>query len=316
MNEDYNWHYGLFLGCVIPNRYPFIEASIRNVFDFLGAELLDLEGAACCPAPGVFRAFHIPTWLVIAARNISIAEELGVSPITGCNGCYGTLRDAWVEMEHDKALKKEVQNHLAKIGRTYKGNMEPKHVLQAFYLDMGLDYLKDHIKYKFKDLKVGVHYGCHILKPSDKRPWDGEYECPTFFDEIVEITGAKSIDYADKYMCCGAGGAVRSAIKEVAADFTREKLVNLREAGVDIIVDCCPFCHLQLDLGQMEVNGIYKDIIGEPFKIPVIYVTQLLGLAFGMDPNLLGLVKNHELAGVPPFISVDPFMELVKEQLV
>ncbi|GAH82492.1 unnamed protein product, partial [marine sediment metagenome] len=250
-----------------------------------------------CPAPGVFRAFHIPTWLVIAARNISIAEELGVSPITGCNGCYGTLKDAWYELEHEYDLKKEVNEYLAKIGRTYNGNLEPKHVVQALYLDMGLDYLKDHIKLTFSDLKVAVHYGCHIVKPSEKRPWNGEYEAPRFLDEIVELTGAKSIDYKDKYMCCGAGGAVRTAVKEVAADFTREKLVNMRDVGVDIIINCCPFCHLQLDLGQIEVNNFYGDIIGEQFHIPVIYITQLLGVAFGMDPNLLGLVKNHELQG-------------------
>ncbi|MFW9972258.1 MAG: CoB--CoM heterodisulfide reductase subunit B [Candidatus Odinarchaeota archaeon] len=315
MNEDYNWKYGLFLGCVIPNRYPMIEASIRSVFDHLGAELLDLPGASCCPAPGVFRAFHIPTWLVIAARNISIAEELGVNPLTGCNGCYGTLRDAWYELEHEYELKKEVNKHLANIGRTYKGNLEPKHIVQALYLDMGLDYLKDFVKLKFSDLKVAVHYGCHIVKPSDKRPWHGEYEEPRFLDQIVELTGARSINYKDKYMCCGAGGAVRTAVKEVAADFTREKLMNMRDAGVDIIVDCCPFCHLQLDLGQVEVNNIYADLIGESFKIPVIYITQLLGIAFGLDPNLLGLIKNHELQGVSPFISVDPFLNLVKEQL-
>ena len=316
MNKEYKWRYGFFLGCVIPNRYPMIEVSIRNVFDHLGAELLDLPGASCCPAPGVFRAFHIPTWFVIAARNISIAEELGVNPITGCNGCYGTLRDAWYELEHDYEKKKEVNEYLAKVGRIYKGNLEPKHIVQALYLDMGLDYLKDFIKLKFSDLKVGVHYGCHIVKPSEKRPWNGEYESPRFLDEIVEITGAKSIDYKDKYMCCGAGGAVRTAVKEVAADFTREKLVNMRNAGVDIILNCCPFCHLQLDLGQVEANNYYADIIGEPFHIPVIYITQLLGVAFGMDPNLLGLVKNHELQGVSPFISVDPFLNIVKEQLI
>ena len=316
MSEEYKWRYGFFLGCVIPNRYPMIEASIRSVFDHLGAELLDLPGASCCPAPGVFRAFHIPTWLVIAARNISIAEELGVNPITGCNGCYGTLRDAWYELEHEFELKKEVNKHLAKINREYKGNLEPKHIVQALYLDMGLDYLKDQIKLKFSDLKVAVHYGCHIVKPSDKRPWNGEYEAPRFLDEIVEITGAKSIDYKDKYMCCGAGGAVRTAVKEVAADFTREKLVNMRDVGVDIIINCCPFCHLQLDLGQVEVNNFYGDVIGEPFHIPVIYITQLLGVAFGMDPSSLGLIKNHELSGVSPFIPIDPFLSMVKEQLI
>ncbi|MFX1503438.1 MAG: CoB--CoM heterodisulfide reductase subunit B [Promethearchaeota archaeon] len=316
MSEESKWRYGFFLGCVAPNRYPMIEASIRAVFEHLGAELLELEGASCCPAPGVFRAFHIPSWLVIAARNITIAEELGVSPITGCNGCYGTLRDAWVELEHDREMKKMVNEHLAKVGREYKGTFEPKHVVQALYLDMGIDFLRDHIKHTFSDLKVAVHYGCHIVKPSDKRPWNGEYENPRFLDEIVELTGAKSIDYKDKFLCCGAGGAVRTAVKEVSADFSREKLTNIREAGADIIIDCCPFCHLQLDLGQMEANGIYKDIVGEPFKTPVIYITQLLGLAFGIDPNQLGLIKNHELTGVPPFISIDPFMEKVKEQLI
>jgi heterodisulfide reductase subunit B len=316
MTEDKNWQYGFFLGCVIPNRYPFIETSIRNVFDHLGANFIDLPGASCCPAPGVFRAFHIPSWLVIAARNISIAEELGIDIVTGCNGCFGTLRDTWEELRHDFDLKKEVNKHLAKIGRKFKGTSEPKHVVQVLYQDMGLNHLKDHIKHKFSDLNLAVHYGCHIGKPSDKRPWGGECEDPRYLDEIVELTGAKSIDYQDKMLCCGAGGAVRTAIKEVSLDFTREKLQNMRDANVDAIITCCPFCHLQLDLGQVEVNGTFKDEIGDPFKIPVIYITQLLGVAFGIDPNLLGLIKNHELSGVPPFISIDPFLSLIKEQLI
>ncbi|MEJ2295540.1 MAG: heterodisulfide reductase-related iron-sulfur binding cluster, partial [Candidatus Lokiarchaeota archaeon] len=110
--------------------------------------------------------------------------------------------------------------------------------------------------------------------------------------------------------------AVRTAVKEVSADFSREKLVNIRNAGADIIIDCCPFCHLQLDLGQMEANNYYKDIIGEPFKIPVIYLTQLLGLSFGIDPNQLGLIKNHNLTGVSPFIPIDSFIQKVKEELL
>lgn len=315
MSEENKWKYGFFLGCVAPNRYPMIESSIRAVFDHLGAEILELEGASCCPAPGVFRAFHIPTWLVIAARNITIAEELGVDIITGCNGCYGTLRDAWFELEHEPELKKMVNEHLAKVGREYKGTIEPKHIIQALYQDMGMDYLRGFVKHKFHDLKVAVHYGCHIIKPSDKRPWGGECEDPRFLDEMVEITGAKSIDYKDKFQCCGAGGAVRTAVKEVSADFSREKLENIRDAGADIIIDCCPFCHLQLDLGQMEANNLYKDMIGEPYHIPVIYITQLLGLSFGIDPNLLGLVKNHDLKGVSPFISIEPFIEKVKSEL-
>jgi len=293
-----------------------IESSVRAVFEYLGPKILDMPGASCCPAPGVFRSFHIPTWLVIAARNITIAEELGVDIITPCNGCYGTLRDAWYELLHEPELKKKVNENLAKIGRKFKGNIEPKHVVQALYQDIGKEFIEDKIKYKFKDLKVAVHYGCHILKPSDKRPWDGEVDTPTFFDELVELTGAKSVNYKDKLMCCGAGGAVRTAIKEVSIDFTREKLTNIRDIGADIIVDACPFCHLQLDLGQMEVNNVYKSMIGEPFKIPIIYITQLLGVAMGLDPIKLGLTKNHDLKGVSPFVSIDPFLEIIKQQII
>jgi heterodisulfide reductase subunit B len=165
-------------------------------------------------------------------------------------------------------------------------------------------------------LKVAIHYGCHIAKPSDKRPWGGECEDPRFLDEIIELTGAKSLDYKDKMLCCGAGGAVRSAIKEVSLDFTREKLTNIKSAGADVIITACPFCHLQLDIGQAETNNIFKDEIDEPFKIPVIYMTQLLGLSMGIDPNLLGLLKNHDLSGVPPMISIEPFLSKVKDQLV
>ncbi len=151
-----NFKYGLFLGCVIPHRYPMIEISLRTVLTELGAELIELEGASCCPAPGVFRAFHIPTWLAVAARNVCLAEELGVDIVTGCNGCYGTLRDSWTELNHDSDLKKEINEHLAKIGKEFKGTIEPKHITQVLYLDMGLDYISDFIRYKFKDLKVAA----------------------------------------------------------------------------------------------------------------------------------------------------------------
>jgi len=316
MRDPKELKYGIFLGCVAPNRYPMIESSVRSVFENLGPKIIDLPGASCCPAPGVFRAFHIPTWLVIAARNITIAEQLGVDIITPCNGCYGTLRDAWTELKHDPELRKKVNADLAKIGRQFKGTIEPKHVVQVLYQDIGKEFIEDKIKYKFKDLKVAVHYGCHLLKPSDKRPWDEEVDAPTFLDELIELTGARSIDYKDKLMCCGAGGAVRTAVKEVSIDFTREKLTNIRDVGADIIVDACPFCHLQLDLGQMEVNNVYKSMIGQPFKIPIIYITQLLGIAMGLDPLKLGLIKNHDLKGVSPFISIDPFLEIIKQQIV
>ncbi len=101
-------------------------------------------------------------------------------------------------------------------------------------------------------------------------------------------------------------------MKEVSVDFTREKLTNMRDAGVDAIVVCCPFCLLQLDLGQTEVNNLFKDQIGEPFQIPVIYITQLLGLAMGMDPYKLGFLKTPKVKGVPPYV---PFESIFTQYL-
>ncbi|GAG66124.1 unnamed protein product, partial [marine sediment metagenome] len=314
--SEKNLRYSLYLGCVIPNRYPFIEQSIRNTFKELGIELVDMQGASCCPAPGVFRGFDITTWLVIGARNISIAEENEADITLGCNGCYATLLEVNYQLKHDKKKRDMVNKHLAKIGREFKGTIEVKHLIEVLYYDFGIDKLKDYVKIKFPDLRVGVHYGCHIIKDSSHRPWGGEFEEPRFFDELVEITGAKSIDYKDKLMCCGAGGAVRTASLEVSLDFTREKLENMRNVNVDCCMVCCPFCHLQMDLGQMQVNDKFKDIIGESYKLPIIFYNQLLGLAMGMNPGDLGLVAAHDLKGVPPFISIQPFMEKIKEQMV
>lgn len=273
-----------------------------------------MEGAACCPAPGVFRGFDIDTWLTIGARNIAIAEENGTDIALMCNGCYGSLLEVNHILNHDKEKKKMVNDHLAKIGREFKGNVKIRHILDILYNEFGIEKIKSRIKKSNKgdlNLNIAVHYGCHLLKPGKIRPWDQEVEDPRFLDELVEVTGCNSVNYKDKLMCCGAGGGVRGAFKEVSLDFTREKLENIVASGADAIITACPFCHLQFDLGQIEVNGLFKDKISTQFKIPVIYYTQLLGVALGMSPESLGLIKNHDLKGVPPFIPLEPFLKKI-----
>ncbi|MFX1588669.1 MAG: CoB--CoM heterodisulfide reductase subunit B [Promethearchaeota archaeon] len=313
-----NRKYSLFLGCVIPNRYPFIELATRNVFQKLGIEFVEMEGASCCPAPGVFRGFDIDTWLIIGARNLTIAEKNNLDLATMCNGCYGSLLEVNHQLKTNKLKQKMVNKHLAKINRAYHGNVNVKHIIEILYRDIGIEKLKNRVKYGRKkelDLNVAVHYGCHIQKPASIRPWGNETEKPRFLDELVEITGCRSIDYKDKNMCCGAAGAVRSAFKEISLDFTREKLENIRAAGAEIIVTACPFCHLQFDLGQIEINNIFKEKIATPFNIPVIYYTQLLGLALGLNPEDVGLLRDIELKGVPPFTSIKPFLERVSDEI-
>lgn len=279
--------YSFFLGCVMPNRFPNLEASIRIVLPKLGINLEDIQGASCCPAPGVIRSFDEPTWLALAARNLALAEMSGHDLITGCNGCYGTFKDALTEIrEHPERLK-EVKKVFKGMGLKFSGKVEAKHVIEVI-ADLGPDKIRGVVTRKLKGIKVGVHYGCHLLKPSKNRPWK-QTQKHTFLDELVEATGADSTKYKDKDLCCGAGGGVRGSQAEVSVDIAREKLDNLIEAGVDCIVDVCSFCHLQYEVAQSQLN---KELGEKKYNIPVVYYTQLLGLAMGLDPTELGLDRH------------------------
>ena len=210
--------FSLFLGCVMPNRFPNIEKSIRMVLPKLGITLEELEGASCCPAPGVVRSFDEPTWLALASRNLALAEEAGHNILTGCNGCYGTFKEALNIVHEDSEKLKEVQKILKGTGHKYQADVDAKHIVELLY-EMGPENLKKKVKRPLTGLKVAVHYGCHLLKPSKLRPWKQKQK-HTFLDEIVEALGAESIKYKDKYTCCGAGGGVRASNTTVSVDIS------------------------------------------------------------------------------------------------
>ncbi len=149
----------------MPNRYPNVEKSIRVVLPALGIDFEELEGASCCPAPGVIRSFSERTWLALASRNLALAEKAGHDIITGCNGCYGTFKEA-LNIVHEKPERlKEVQQILKSVGLKYEGNVDAKHLIEVIY-SMGIDPLRKRVTRPLKGLKVGVHYGCHLLRPS------------------------------------------------------------------------------------------------------------------------------------------------------
>ncbi|MDF1558202.1 MAG: CoB--CoM heterodisulfide reductase subunit B [ANME-2 cluster archaeon] len=275
-----------FLGCIAPNRYPGIEASTQKTLNKLGVELDDLEGASCCPAPGVFRSFDKTTWLAMASRNITLSEELGDDILTICNGCFGSLTDANHMLKEDPELKDDVNTILSQIGREFKGTQDVRHIVEYLYQEIGADRIKEAVTNPL-DLKVAVHYGCHLVKPSKERHL-GSVENPTFFDELVEATGATSVDYEDKMACCGAGGGARTAVVDTTLKLVDKKLDNMEAAEVDCVVDACPFCHLQLDVGQTEIKKKFE----KEHSMPVLHYSQLLGLAFGFTPEELGIDMN------------------------
>jgi len=275
----------LFLGCLIPNRYPGIEKATKLVLDRLDIKWSELKEASCCPAPGVFRSFDQITWLTLASRNLVLAEKKNTDILTICNGCFSSLLDANNILKNESHLRNEVNRHLKKIGKEYRGTIEVRHIIEFLYKDIGPGKLGKFIERPL-ELRAAVHYGCHLLKPTKDRKL-GKAECPVFFDELVEATGAVSVQYESKTSCCGAGGGVRSAMPETSIKMTEFKLMRMKKAGVDCIVDACPFCHLQYDAGQAELAKA-----GEVFSIPVVHYSQLLGLALGYTPEEIGLHLN------------------------
>lgn len=288
----------LFLGCIIPNRYPGIEKATKLVLTDLGVDWSELAGASCCPAPGVFRSFDKVTWLTLAARNIVLSERMNRDVLTICNGCFGSLADANFDLMHNPDEAKAVNRNLAEIGMEYSGTSAIRHIIEFLSKEIGAGRIKDAVTHPL-DLKAAVHYGCHLIKPSKQRDL-GSVEHPVFFDELVEATGATSVDYVDKMACCGAGGGVRSAVLEKSLEMADEKLIHIAQSGADCIVNACPFCHLQLDFGQVEIS----DKFGHEYTIPVLHYSQLLAVAMGHSPEDVGVNLN--------FITRQEFLDRLK----
>ncbi|MCQ2086285.1 MAG: CoB--CoM heterodisulfide reductase subunit B [archaeon] len=269
--------YAFFLGCIAPLRYPGIEKSTRVVAEKLGIELVDLKDASCCPAPGVIRAFSKKTWIAAAARNLALAEKEGLDILTICNGCYGSLFDAAHELSENKDLLAETNKILSKIGLEYKGTTKVRHFAEVLYKDVGVESIKSKIT-KPLEYETAAFYGCHFLKPSKIKQLD-DPENPHILDDLIEATGAKSMPRKQKILCCGAGGGLRAGFPANAMKLTQANLENIKESGAKYIIDVCPFCHLQFDVGQKEIG----------YAFPVLHLSQLLGIAMGMTAEELGL---------------------------
>ncbi len=280
--------YAYFLGCLTPNRYPGIEAATKDVLNAFDIEVLEMNAASCCPAPGVFGSFDLFTWAVIAARNLTIAEELDANITVTCNGCYGSLQEANHMLKKNKELREQVNEVLAKVGRQYKGTVEVVHVVEILRNEVGLERISDATIQPLTGVKVGIHYGCHFLKPSDVRQ-QGSPETPVIMEELVSAVDAEPVEYKEKLMCCGAGGGVRAAKIDIALDFTREKIDNMLAVGADCVTSPCAFCHFQFDAGQQEINAKLNN---GHYNLPVIFITQLIGLGLGISPVRMGLYDN------------------------
>ncbi|MHA1593699.1 MAG: CoB--CoM heterodisulfide reductase iron-sulfur subunit B family protein [Candidatus Baldrarchaeia archaeon] len=286
--------YAFFLGCTIPVRSISYEISARKVLEALGIELVTLKEFSCCgPAPLYSLDFYGA--LAISARNLSVAAEKGLDILTLCSGCFETLLRAKIELEQNVNTRKKVEDILNSAGRKLSTNVNVKHIAILLAKDIGVGELKKKVSADLKDISVATFPGCHLFRPGRALRTSDNPQKPKLLDKIVEALGAKPIEYTGKYECCG--GTLSGIDQELSMKMMVEKLRSIAEEGADCIVTACPFCFIQFDMGQQAAKRDLKENI----SIPVLYLTELIGLAFGIPPEELGL--NTHASDVSPLLS-------------
>lgn len=276
--------YALFLGCTIPVRGQNYEMSAREVAKKLGINLVDLEDFSCCGFP--VKSSSAETSLVLAARNLALAAEEGLDICTLCNACTSVLTEANKELSENKKLRDKINKELKKVGKEFKPGVKIKHFSRILYEDIGLDKIKEKIKEDLSPLSLSIHYGCHYLRPKELYDGFDDAENPITLDKLVEITGAKVVDYKNKLECCG--GAILGVEEDIALSMAKQKLDNVTANKVDALITICPFCSIMYEDNQRKIESKF-DV---KYELPVLYYPQILGLAFGVDQKQLGFRLN------------------------
>ena len=276
--------FALFLGCTIPARLNQYESSSRAVLEKLGVGLVDIREFNCCGYP--LRNIDFKVFILSSARNLALAEKKNLNVMTLCKCCYGSLKKADYLLKENASLKKEVNATLEKEGLTYEGRIEVKHLLSVLHKDIGIEAIKGKIAMTFKGLKIATHYGCHALRPSQVVGFDDPV-VPTLFDQLVEATGAESIEWPMKLECCGA--PLWGVNDKLSMDLTLKKLTDGKKSGADYVCAACPYCHIQFDTVQKMI--LSQRNVNHP--LPSILYTQLLGMSMGVEKRSLGLEMNE-----------------------
>lgn len=271
--------YAFFIGCTVLSRLPGYEKSTRAVAERLGVELVDMPGSGCCGTTYLETLDH-KTGLAIAARNLAIAEEMGLDIVTICNGCTEVLTKTNKELKNNPTLKEEVNKILSTADKNFKGTIEVKHFVRMLKEDVGLKAITQEMTTSLRGLKVASHYGCHMLKPKEILMSE-DPENPTAMDDLVCTTGADPIDYPSKLECCA--GPVMGVREDVTWRAGLDKVKEVMHYG-DALATACPFCYLTYERAQLMQET--------STKLPILHLPQLLGLGMGLDSEELGLENN------------------------
>jgi len=270
----------LFLGCNMPAIRPDVELAIRLSLQTLGVEVLDVEGASCCPAFGTFPSVDEDATLAINAWNLANAEKKGADIVVQCGSCYSVLKLGRYKLIHGK-LEEINRKYLSKVGLRYEGRTDVRHILDVLHNVIGLEKIRASLKYSLNGMKVLFQYPCHVLRPSKKVGFD-DPENPVVFRNLLRALGAEVPRYSREMQCCGGAGGFAKHDKISNLQFLKKKLDAMKdEVDPDCIAVSCITCLMHMSNAQAEM----KKLGMIDYEIPVFDFSQLLAICQGHDPK-------------------------------
>ena len=277
-------------GCTLKTTAQNLEASALAAAEVLGIELVELPRWNCC---GVVSSLADDDLIhhVAPVRNLIRAQEASASGlvddetrlVTLCTMCFNTLKRTNARVR-ENADDLEKINGLMYREEDYEGNIDVVHFLEILR-DLGQETIREAVKMPLAGLKVAPYYGCTMLRP--KEIGIDDPEDPTIQEDLLRALGAELVDNPYKKVCCGSYQTVPD--KYAVAELTHDILTHARVAGADAVATCCPLCTFNLDNRQREVVEKYP--AHEP--LPVVYITQLMALAFGPPPECMRFDLNY-----------------------
>ena len=283
--------YAYFPGCSLEKLAIGYHVSALETANKLGMKLREIEDWNCC---GSTTYFHIDELLAYAltARNLAIAERTGLDVVAPCSACFKNMYFTSAHMKKDPDLAEHINYALEEDGLTYSGKTRIRHLLEMFAQDVGVEAIKQRVTNPLEGLKVAPYYGCQILRP---RKDHEEIENPRFFEDLLSAIGATPIEYPLKVRCCGGSLIISSRV--AALSMVRNLLQSAVDRDAAVIATACPMCQVNLECYQRSVNQEF----GTNYSVPILYFTQLLGLALGSPKKRLGIGK--ELVSAVPVLA-------------
>jgi len=270
--------YAYYPGCSAHSTARDMHSSSLAVAHRLGIEFIEPEGWSCCGASAAHQTDRVLA-IALPAANLLLARKMGMDMVVNCAACYNRMKTANHELISSASMRERVKGV---VGHDYDGSVAVRHFVEVLLQDVGIPKLRKTFTHSLNGLKVACYYGCFLVRPHEVMQFD-DPENPTSLDDLVTAMGGESLDWPYKVECCGGG--LNLTRTDLLVKFSGSIIEMAQASGADCIAVACPMCHASLDLRQKDIERA----TGKHYGMPVLYITQLLGLGLGIPQKELGL---------------------------